>query len=67
VPLVSVTSNKVGGGLYTREPLTITVADRTYTFSWNKDDTTFVETHDMAHVTTQVTALSGGTVVTRPE
>jgi hypothetical protein len=61
-----VTSNTVGG--YTREPLTITVAaERTYTFSWNKDDTTFVDPADMAHVTTQITALSGGSVTTRPE
>jgi len=68
MPLVSVTRNKVGpGNIYTREPFTITVADRTYTFSWNAGDTTFVEAYDIAHVTTQIQALSGGTVVTRPE
>lgn len=69
MPLVSVVANKVGVGnmLATREPLVVTVHDRSYTFSWNKDDTVFVETYDMAAVTTAITALAGGTIAARPE
>ena len=70
MPLVSVTANKVGSGnmLATREPLVVVCAgQRSYTFSFWKDATTFVETTDMAAVTTVIQALAGGTITTRPE
>jgi hypothetical protein len=69
MPLVSVVASKVGpGNIYTREPFVVVCAgQRSYTFSWNKDDTVFVEVKDMASVTAQVQALSGGTITVRPE